>query len=132
MSPFEVPVWHSQGGFSTLRQETGKCTGIGFVNFMEKDSAERAIRVLNSFPFMDLWLAYRGCNARAWSDHKTRDRPLQTPHHPTHRQGGTCKDGSWLTVKKKGPPKSKGEKGEGKDEKGSGKPGKGEKGKGKS
>ena len=40
-------------------------------------------------------------------------------------------DGSWLTVKKKGPPKSKGEgKGDKGDEKGSGKPSKGEKGKG--
>ncbi|CAE7861434.1 gnt1 [Symbiodinium microadriaticum] len=78
-----------RGATALLDKETGKCTGIGFVNFMEKDAAERAIRVLNSFPFLD---------------------------------------GSWLTVKKKGPPKSKGE-GKG-DEKGSGKPSKGEKGKG--
>mmetsp|Transcript_52637 Transcript_52637/g.118059 ORF Transcript_52637/g.118059 Transcript_52637/m.118059 type:complete len:193 (-) Transcript_52637:82-660(-) len=79
-----------RGATALLDKESGKCTGIGFVNFMTPEAAEKAIRVLNSFPFLD---------------------------------------GSWLTVKKKGPPK-KGDK----EEKGgkSGKGDKADKGKGKS
>eukprot|EP00440_Ansanella_granifera_P031681 gb/GFBE01034388.1/.p1 GENE.gb/GFBE01034388.1/~~gb/GFBE01034388.1/.p1 ORF type:complete len:139 (+),score=54.60 gb/GFBE01034388.1/:1-417(+) len=64
-----------RGATAMLDKETGKCTGIGFVNYMDKEAAEKAIRSLNSFPFQD---------------------------------------GTWLTVKKKGPPKNKGEgKGDG-------------------
>lgn len=84
-----------RGATALQDKETGKCTGIGFVNFIDSDSAQKAIRALNSFPFTD---------------------------------------GSWLTVKKKGPPKSKPEesKGDGKGEQGKGKDGKGKDGKGKS
>ncbi|CAK8993038.1 unnamed protein product [Durusdinium trenchii] len=53
-----------RGATALQDKETGKCTGIGFVNFIDSDSAQKAIRALNSFPFTD---------------------------------------GSWLTVKKKGP-----------------------------
>ena len=85
-----------RGATALQDKETGKCTGIGFVNFIDPESAQKAIRSLNSFPFLD---------------------------------------GSWLTVKKKGPPKekepSKGDKGEsGKGKDGKGKDGKGD-GKGK-
>lgn len=78
-----------RGATALQDKESGKCTGIGFVNFIESDSAQKAIRALNSFPFLD---------------------------------------GSWLTVKKKGPPKEKEPE---KDDKGKGDKGKGDKGEGK-
>ncbi|CAL1157413.1 unnamed protein product [Cladocopium goreaui] len=85
-----------RGATALQDKESGKCTGIGFVNFIESDSAQKAIRALNSFPFLD---------------------------------------GSWLTVKKKGPPKEKepekGDKGKGDKGKGDKGEGKGKKGKGK-
>ncbi|CAK8992959.1 unnamed protein product [Durusdinium trenchii] len=59
-----------RGATALLDKDTGKCTGIGFINYMNAEAAEKAIRALNSWPF---------------------------------------EDGSRLTVKKKGPPKSKGE-----------------------
>eukprot|EP00913_Durusdinium_trenchii_P021556 g20257.t1 len=58
-----------RGATALLDKDTGKCTGIGFINYMNAEAAEKAIRALNSWPF---------------------------------------EDGSRLTVKKKGPPKSKG------------------------
>ncbi|CAJ1388437.1 unnamed protein product [Effrenium voratum] len=76
-----------RGATALQDKETGKCTGIGFVNFLDVEAAQKAIRALNDFPFAD---------------------------------------GSWLTVKKKGPPKAKDGKGESK-----GKGEKGDKGKGK-
>jgi len=75
-----------RGATAMIDKEADKCTGIGFVNFMEPEAAQTATRALNGFPLPD---------------------------------------GTWLTVKKKGPPKNK------KDGEGEGK-GKGRgKGKGK-
>eukprot|EP00930_Biecheleria_cincta_P063021 TRINITY_DN484_c1_g1_i1.p1 TRINITY_DN484_c1_g1~~TRINITY_DN484_c1_g1_i1.p1 ORF type:complete len:380 (+),score=72.95 TRINITY_DN484_c1_g1_i1:53-1192(+) len=65
-----------RGATAMIDKESGKCTGVGFVNFMQADAAGKAIRALNGFPLAD---------------------------------------GTWLTVKKKGPPKNKKEgEGEGK------------------
>lgn len=78
-----------RGATAMLDKESGKCTGIGFVNFMDPEAAAKATQALNYF---------------------------------------ALPDGTWLTVKKKGPPKSKGE-GEGKGEskgKGKGKDGGGD------
>lgn len=61
-----------RGASARIDKDTGKCTGIGFVNYLESGAAEQAIRRLHGFPFPD---------------------------------------GTWLTVKKKGPPKDKNEKG---------------------
>lgn len=57
-----------RGATAMIDKETDKCTGIGFVNFMEPEAAQTAIRALNGFPLPD---------------------------------------GTWLTVKKKGPAKNK-------------------------
>eukprot|EP00933_Yihiella_yeosuensis_P032048 TRINITY_DN25632_c0_g1_i1.p1 TRINITY_DN25632_c0_g1~~TRINITY_DN25632_c0_g1_i1.p1 ORF type:complete len:176 (-),score=50.34 TRINITY_DN25632_c0_g1_i1:186-713(-) len=57
-----------RGANAMKNKETGKCTGIGFVNYIETASAQSAIRTLHGVQFSD---------------------------------------GSWLTVKKKGPPKEK-------------------------
>jgi len=59
-----------RGASARCDKETGKCTGIGFVNYLEAASASAAIRTLH---------------------------------------GAIMADGSHLTVKKKGPPKPKGE-----------------------
>jgi len=69
-----------RGATAMIDKETDKCTGIGFINFMEADAAATAIKALNGFPLPD---------------------------------------GTWLTIKKKGPPKAKKE-GEG-ESKGKGK-----------
>eukprot|EP00435_Cladocopium_sp_Y103_P012129 s1837_g3.t1 len=42
-----------RGATALQDKESGKCTGIGFVNFIESESAQQAIRALNSFPFLD-------------------------------------------------------------------------------
>jgi len=57
-----------RGASARIDKDTGKCTGIGFVNYLESGAAEQAIRRLHGFPFPD---------------------------------------GTWLTVKKKGPPKER-------------------------
>eukprot|EP00438_Fugacium_kawagutii_P023652 Skav206416 [mRNA] locus=scaffold292:313305:317145:+ [translate_table: standard] len=59
-----------RGATALVDKDTGKCTGIGFINYMSSEAAEKAIRALNSWPF---------------------------------------EDGTRLTVKKKGPPRDKGE-----------------------
>lgn len=64
-----------RGATAMIDKESGKCTGIGFVNFMQPDAAGKAIRALNGFPLAD---------------------------------------GTWLTVKKKGPSKKKEGESEGK------------------
>eukprot|EP00440_Ansanella_granifera_P027540 gb/GFBE01029916.1/.p1 GENE.gb/GFBE01029916.1/~~gb/GFBE01029916.1/.p1 ORF type:complete len:175 (+),score=44.55 gb/GFBE01029916.1/:1-525(+) len=58
-----------RGASARTDKETGKCTGIGFVNYLDGDAAHEAIKNLNGYPLPD---------------------------------------GTWLTVKKKGPPKEKG------------------------
>mmetsp|Transcript_55411 Transcript_55411/g.104013 ORF Transcript_55411/g.104013 Transcript_55411/m.104013 type:complete len:185 (-) Transcript_55411:143-697(-) len=42
-----------RGATALLDKDTGKCTGIGFINYMTAEAAEKAIRSLNSFPFTD-------------------------------------------------------------------------------
>lgn len=65
----------ARGASARIDAETGKCTGIGFINYLDAESATKAIRALS---------------------------------------GHMLSDGSRLTVKLKGPPKNKGEKGDGK------------------
>mmetsp|Transcript_116155 Transcript_116155/g.163254 ORF Transcript_116155/g.163254 Transcript_116155/m.163254 type:complete len:188 (-) Transcript_116155:75-638(-) len=42
-----------RGATALLDKDTGQCTGIGFINYMTAEAAEKAIRSLNSFPFTD-------------------------------------------------------------------------------
>mmetsp|Transcript_77071 Transcript_77071/g.121710 ORF Transcript_77071/g.121710 Transcript_77071/m.121710 type:complete len:246 (-) Transcript_77071:115-852(-) len=59
-----------RGASARIDKATGRCTGIGFVNYLDADSAQNAMRTLN---------------------------------------GHTMSDGSVLSVKRKGPAKSKGD-----------------------
>merc|ERR1712014_107424 len=42
-----------RGATAMLDKETGKCTGIGFINYMDEESSLKAIRALDHFPTSD-------------------------------------------------------------------------------